>query len=138
MRLKKRLVTLVGGQEHLDGVFSPDGKVLAATPRYGETPIVTLWDTQTGKPLTTFEGYTEPVSCMAFSPDHKIFATGGKDGLVKLWSLSSHRLLITLYEENKEPFTSLSFSPDSRMLITGSASGSVRLWPTAPASTIEK
>jgi WD40 repeat protein len=138
MRLKKRLATLARGDEELQGVFSPDGKVFASTPRFNETTIVTLWDTQTGRPLTTLEGYTEPVLCMAFSPDGKILATGGDDGLLKVWSVSSHRLLITLYDENKKPFSSLAFSPDNRMLITGSGDGNVRLWPTASANAIER
>ncbi len=72
------------------------------------------------------------VVCMAFSPDGKTLVTGNKDGLVKLWSTSSHRLLDTY--NNEEEVKSVVFTPDNRTLITVGSSGSVKLWPTTPVN----
>lgn len=109
--------------------FSSDNKMLALAGTSDLGPVVTLWDIELAQPVTTFRGYVEPVSCMAFSPDGKLLATGTRD-LIKLWSTSSHRVLITLYEAIRRPFSTLAFSPDGRMLVTGGEDGLVQLWPT--------
>ncbi len=43
-------------------------------------------ETILGKPRHTLKGHTEEIRSMAFSPDGKLFATGGGDGLVILWN----------------------------------------------------
>lgn len=116
-------------QERVTFAFSPDDKMLAVGSLSDLGPVVTLWDIKLARPVTTFRGYTEPVSCMTFSPDSRLLATGSRD-LIKLWSASSHRVLITLYEANKKTFKSLAFSPDGRMLVTSGEDGAVQLWPT--------
>jgi WD40 repeat protein len=132
LRSQKLIATLANRQRYAKGLFSPDGKIFAVVNWSNDRSLVTLWDSQTGEFLTKLEGYTRRIFCMAFSPDGKTLATGTDDGLVKLWSVASHRLLVTLYEENKRAFVSIAFSPDNRMLITGSTDGSVRLWPAPP------
>lgn len=127
-RSRKFIKILAQWEFELTCAFSPDNQVIAVGSMSDLGPVVTLWDLELVKPLAILRGYTQPVLCMAFSPDFKTFATGSRDGLVKLWSTSSHRLLITLY--NQEPVSSIAFSPDNRMVVTGGPTGSVKLWPT--------
>jgi serine/threonine protein kinase len=63
--------------------FSPDGKRLAAAAG----PWLRLWDTTTGKELTTAWKPHDggPVYDLAFAPDGKLLATGSRD--VRLWEL---------------------------------------------------
>jgi WD40 repeat protein len=65
--------------------FSPDGKRLAAAAG----PWLRLWDTTTGKEVTTAWKPHDggPVYALAFAPDGKMLATGSRD--VHLWELDS-------------------------------------------------
>ena len=129
-RSRKFMKILAQWEYNLTYAFSPDSKLLAIGSISDIGPSATLWDVELVKSLPPFRGYTRSILCMAFSPDNKIFATAGRDGLAKLWSTSSNRLLITIYDERYRPFNSIAFSPDNRMLITGGATGRVNLWPT--------
>ncbi len=129
-RSRKFMKILAQWEYNLTYAFSPDNKLLAIGSTSDLGPSATLWDVELVRSLPPLRGYTRSILCMAFSPDNKIFATAGRDGLVKLWSTSSYRLLITLYDERYRPFNSMAFSPDNRMLITGGATGRVNLWPT--------
>ncbi|MFF7990510.1 WD40 repeat domain-containing protein [Kitasatospora xanthocidica] len=72
--------------------FSPDGRLLAAiTGARGQkqeeapTEVVRLWETATWQPVAEpLEGHEGVVRAAAFSPDSRLYATGGDDGLLRL------------------------------------------------------
>lgn len=65
---------------------------------------------------------------MALSPDGKHFATGGVDGMVRIWNVESGKLSRVLVGHNSYVF-GLAWSPDGNTLSsTGSYDGTVRLW----------
>src|SRR5260370_32263333 len=66
--------------------FSPDGK-LVLTGSWDQT--ARLWETSSGKALTSFQGHTLSVRCVAFSPDGKHVLTGSDDQTTRLWDSSS-------------------------------------------------
>ncbi|WP_224371901.1 protein kinase domain-containing protein [Hyalangium versicolor] len=68
----------------------------------------------------------EPIT-LQFSPDARWLATGGKDGLVRLWDATTGKLVHKL-EGHANPTTALTFSRDGQRLATADASGEVRLW----------
>ncbi len=84
-------VVLVGTPARADNVNpakSPDGKVMAVAD--GNT--VKLVDVATGKEVRAMKGHTAAVSALAFSPDGKQIASGGKDNTIALWDLATGRL----------------------------------------------
>jgi WD40 repeat protein len=80
--------------------------------------------------LATLEGHAGGVLAVAFSPDGAHVASGGVDGLVKVWDRGALREALTL-RGHGAAVTAVAFSPDSRRLASGSADGTVRVWDAA-------
>lgn len=70
--------------------FSPDGTRIAVGMR-GRQPTVQIWDIATGKPIVTFTGHKRGIRSLAFSPDSSLLASGGNDGVIYLWDITSYR-----------------------------------------------
>jgi len=54
---------------------------------------IKLWDIETGRCKYTFEGHTNWVLMLAFSPDGKTISSGSNDGTIKLWNISQLDLI---------------------------------------------
>ena len=96
--------------------ISPEGRYVLS----GGWDYFILWDLLQGKKIQTFaypNAFMGNIPAVAFSPDGKRFATGGK--VTKLWNLISRQEIMTI---DGAPF--ITFSPDSKYLLCGgSASG---------------
>jgi WD40 repeat protein len=66
--------------------FSSDGRRLASASWHE----VIVWDTKTGKKVTTLRGVVGPIQSVAFSRDGKLAAAGGYKGKgeIKIWDAS--------------------------------------------------
>jgi hypothetical protein len=81
------------------------------------------------------------VNSMAFSPHGHTLATGGADGMVRLWDVTdpAHpRPVGRPLNAGSAPVYSLSFSPDGHTLTTGSLDGTTRLWNTNVQYAIQR
>src|SRR3712207_2265443 len=81
----------------------------------------------------TLEVFRNPVSAVAFSPDGKMLATCGGDGMVRLWNVQSRQVLHTLAARPAKAHT-IAFSPDSRLVaaalngLANDSRGKVMAW----------
>ena len=64
---------------------------------------------------------------MAFSPDGRTLATGGEDRMIRLWEVSTVRLLAE-WEAHDGNVSALAFRPDAPTLVSGSTDGTLKLW----------
>ncbi len=72
-------------------------------------------------------GAANQIQAVAYSPKGELLASGGGDGVIRLYR-ASDGVLLRAIEGHKGLITSLSFSPDGSLLASGSSDHSVKLW----------
>jgi WD40 repeat protein len=65
---------------------------------------------------------------VAFSPDGRLLATGGRDGAVRLWDVAARRMVTAPLRGHTADVTRVAFSPDGSTLASASFDRTVRLW----------
>ncbi|MEG4112470.1 nSTAND1 domain-containing NTPase [Microcoleus sp. Pol12B3] len=126
--------TLGGHTKSVNSVsFSRNGKLLATG---SDDNTVKLWDTTTGKEITTLIGHTDSVNTVSFSPKGKLLATASTDNTVKLWDITTGNVIKTLSGHTSSVW-GVSFSPNGKLLATGSRDKTVKLWDTNTGKQIK-
>jgi WD40 repeat protein len=75
----------------------------------------------------TFEGHSQYVTSVSFSPDGASIVSGSLDNTVKVWSVESGEC-VTTFEGHSDAVTSVSFSPDGASIVSGSWDKTVKVW----------
>jgi WD40 repeat protein len=112
-------------QEYVQGVcFSPRGVLVAA----GIGGPVRLYDPSNGVEIRHIGDLPEPheYMCVAFAQNGEWLATGGADGVVRLWDAESGRELRAF--PHRFSVTSVAFSHDNSLLASSSEDPVVLLW----------
>jgi RNA polymerase sigma factor (sigma-70 family) len=126
------ILRLTGG---FTAALSPDGKTVAsATHADG---IVHVWAVPSGKELRRYDGQEAVAWCLAFSPDGKTLALGGKGGDILLSEIATGKLLRRFAGQQTEVFA-LVFSPDGKVLASKGLDPSIRLWDPATGRELRR
>lgn len=92
---------------------------------------IRLWDFAAGKEIRRFEGHTEAISCLAFSPDGKRVVSTAADKSVRIWQVSSGRL-IKKFDGHTQLIRALVLSPDGTRAYSGDDKGALQVWDLPP------
>ena len=88
-----------------------------------------------GACLQTFEGHTNWVNSVAFSPDGHQALSGSWDKTLKLWDLAQGACLRT-FEGHTSHVYSVAISPDGRQALSGSYDKTLKLWDLAQGACL--
>ena len=87
---------------------------------------VQIWNIETKKKIFE-QKQTREVLSVAFSHDGQLLASGSLNKTIKLWDVTTHKL-IQEFKSPKLGVNSVAFSPDDRLLASGSIDKTIRFW----------
>jgi WD40 repeat protein len=90
---------------------------------------------QAWKCVRNITGHTLCVFSVAFSADGAILASGNHGNTIKLWQLSTGKLLYTL-TGHSAPVVSVAFNPHSGIIASGSVDSTIKLWQSETGALI--
>jgi WD40 repeat protein/tRNA A-37 threonylcarbamoyl transferase component Bud32 len=102
---------------------------------------VQVWNVSTGQELTRVAKGSDAITCVAFSPDGHLLASGSSKG-AKAWNWKTGEECLAL-AENSNPVFSVTFSPDGKLLAGAGGvmkqrdfkSGEINIWDATTGKT---
>jgi WD40 repeat protein len=104
--------------------YTPDGKLLV-TATEGDIQVI---DAATLRVVRHFTADEQGVSWIDISPDGKVLAVGGGDGVVRLWNATTWKPLGPPTTVVAGQVHNLEFTPDGQELVVTSTGGKTNLW----------
>jgi WD40 repeat protein len=106
--------------------FSPDGQWIIVGDAEGE---ITIWDARDARRKGSHRMHDGIVTCLTPVWGESVFASGGTDGQVKIWTIFEGSEVAEVVNHSHD-IKSIAFSSDGRYLITGADrfDETVRLW----------
>ena len=106
-------------------VVSPDGRWIVEL----DGQAVDVWDID-GRQLAYKLNGNSKLFAIAVSPNSKNVAVGDNEGEIRIWELSTGKLLQT-FQGHSGRVGSIGYSADSAEIVSGAEDGAIRIWDVA-------
>jgi WD40 repeat protein len=121
----RELLAFTGHVTEVVGVaFSPDGLRVASVASGRNAGIV--WDSTTGQVDRRFGVPQMELNSVAFGPDGQRLATGGRDGVVRVWDVADGRELFAM--PTGSWVEDVAFSANGRLLASAHHDQTAKVW----------
>ena len=130
---------------HVDWVnalsFSSDSRLLASGSEDGQIKLWDAWNVFTrvsigevlkismDREISIIGRHENGIRALGFSSDNRLLASGGNDGTIQLWDVSSNLMSSTLVGHTGQIYA-LVFLCNDRILASGGGDNTIRLWNT--------
>lgn len=96
--------------------ISPDGRLVAAGYHDSTQNFLYIWDLESLAIVHEIKNQPAPINSLAFSPDGSLLATGGEDGIIRLWE-PNRGVVVRSIAAFSNSIESLQFSEDGKALV---------------------
>jgi WD40 repeat protein len=120
----KYLFTFQGHTDSVNSVVFSQEKRLLISGSADRT--IRLWDTLRGEQLKSI-GLTSAVNSVDISCTDTVFASGHKNGSVRMYSISSNEKICEIQNLHEGQIPALKFSPDGLTLVTASTDNTIKI-----------
>ena len=111
---------------HLDCINSlvvmPDGAIVSGS----SDGTVCMWDATSSGGLGRLDGHSEAVTSLCMDAEGSTLVSGGEDGTLRRWAMSTGECKCTFGDENGVPITAVALSADSTIVFGGAEDASLR------------
>jgi eukaryotic-like serine/threonine-protein kinase len=105
--------------------FTADRRIAGLGHKSGQ---VQLLEIATGRIVGTYQGHSDAVLSITFTPDGLAFASGGRDKKIRLWDVAVTNHSRQVCAEHKGGVAALAISHDGRRMVSGCTANSIKFW----------
>jgi len=108
----------------------PQQKLITA----GEDGKIGIWNPRSRIRTKNLQASPFPITCLALSPQGRYLASGGNNGVIRLWTTGDSWSSTLLRSDPNEPqnrpstFMAVAWSPDGTFLASGDSEGEITIW----------
>lgn len=106
---------------------SPDNKFVVQGGKDNKIRLLRATDGKLVYSIEPWQGHTEWVNGVRFSPDGKYFASVGDDGLLKVWGTATATNIFT-YRGHMTGISQLAWHPNGKKIFTASSDNTIKIW----------
>jgi WD40 repeat protein len=128
---ERLLVSVSLGDRNGAVTFSPGNQYIA---QGSYNNLIEVFDAHSGSLIAEpFEGHTNSVTCIAFSPDGKHLVSGSVDQTARVWEVDSGVKPVIF---NYHRINCVALSPSGKYIVSGSSDHMVRIWDSATGDAV--
>lgn len=125
---KARMTLMAHNQRVLTLNFDATGEKLITAGGSREGGEAFLWNVGPSGGWEVANAHTAQITCAAWSPDSKLLVTGGLDRCLRVWDVSSGKMISQWKDVHKGMLRSIAFSRSGKRLVTTAADARVKVW----------